>query len=270
MENTQYYRPQTLEKALELLATEKASVLGGGVLLVPHIHSQRLNRPALIDISLLKELKGLRKDGDKLHIGPLNTMAWLEASSVPVLSKACSLVANLQIRNQATLGGNILSAARYSDVVPALLLLDTSLVFCKTGSTREVDLATYLAQKESRIQRDELLTDIILTPFPPESPLSILKVARKQEGSKALVTICQIARQKDDLSYDYRLAIGSAMPLPTRLETVEPLLARKETRTEGMQKLASYLEENLGKNEYKQHAIYTAVERALPTLLGGE
>jgi CO/xanthine dehydrogenase FAD-binding subunit len=115
-----------------------------------------------------------------------------------------------------------------------------------------------------------LLTDIILTPFPPESPLSILKVARKQEGSKALVTICQIARQKDDLSYDYRLAIGSAMPLPTRLETVEPLLARKETRTEGMQKLASYLEENLGKNEYKQHAIYTAVERALPTLLGGE
>ncbi|WP_320128485.1 FAD binding domain-containing protein [uncultured Sphaerochaeta sp.] len=268
MEQTHYYRPTTLEETLHLLATEQASLLAGGVLLVPFIHSQRLNRPAIIDISAIQELRiQVEKDG-KLHIGPLCTMTLLANSQNPVLAKACSLVGNLQIRNQATLGGNILSGARYSDVVPALLLLDSSLVFQSLWGSRTVGLASYLAHKDQRIKKAELLVDIIVTPFPPKSPFFITKVARKQAGTKALVTICQIARQEGNRVSDYRLALGSATPLPARLTEVESLLVNPNTRKKGMLELETWLAENLAGKEYKQRAIYTTVERALIDLLG--
>ena len=134
MKNFTYHAPQTITAALMLLdqalaRSEDTYILAGGTVLVPQI-KESLVRPSLvISLKHLPMLKKITLDEKGLHLGALITPVELIRSPVilehyPVLAQAAATMAGVQIRNMATIEGNLCSAVPTADLVPSLLAPD--------------------------------------------------------------------------------------------------------------------------------------------------
>jgi len=130
----EYYSPASLKDALSLLSThvEDAKLLAGGQSLLP-LMKLRLAKPkVVIDMSRIQELNYIRSDGNKIVIGALATYSQIEGSDLlhtrcPLLSETASVVADVQIRNQGTIGGGLAHADPASDMPAAVLALEGEL-----------------------------------------------------------------------------------------------------------------------------------------------
>jgi len=110
-----YARPSSLEEALRLLvATDGARALAGGQTLVNVMKARAASPDALIDLNALDELKGIDLAADgTLRIGAMTTYSDLagsaEARARPILGEVCATIADVQVRNRGTIGGNVCS-----------------------------------------------------------------------------------------------------------------------------------------------------------------
>jgi carbon-monoxide dehydrogenase medium subunit len=128
---TRYARASDVDHALELLGEPEAKALAGGQSLIP-VMKLRVARPGIVvDISRL-DLRGVREEGDVLHVGPLTTWAEIavaEAFERPALAamRECALgIGDLQVRNRGTIGGSVVHADPASDMPAVLLALGAS------------------------------------------------------------------------------------------------------------------------------------------------
>src|ERR1019366_10617485 len=129
---TSYHAPRDLASALALLVEyhDNALVVAGGTIVATLLREQARSCVHLVDISRIAELRGIRKTSSgRLQIGALTTCTELIASRVvvsdaPILSRAAQNLGGPQIRNFATVGGNVAFRSPHADLVPALLVLD--------------------------------------------------------------------------------------------------------------------------------------------------
>jgi carbon-monoxide dehydrogenase medium subunit len=169
---TRYARASDLDHALELLGEPEARVIAGGQSLVP-VMKLRVARPSLVvDISQL-DLRGVREEGEVLHVGPLTT--WAEIAEAedferPALAgmRECALgIGDLQVRNRGTIGGSLVHADPASDMPAVLLALHAQLRLRSRGGERDVAVADFLRGPFLTVLAEqELVTDIAI-PIPP-------------------------------------------------------------------------------------------------------
>ncbi len=183
----EYYRPNTAEEAVALLDQfdGDAKVLAGGHSLVPMM-KLRLAEPAhLIDINGIDGLRGIREEGDVIAIGAVTTQAEVLTSELlhekcPILPEAAAQIADPQVRNCGTIGGNCANGDPGNDDPAIMMALDASYVLQRQGGERQIAAREfYHGVYATALAENELLTEIRI-PMPASGVgMSYQKIKRK-------------------------------------------------------------------------------------------
>lgn len=226
-------RPASLDEALALLAVEGSSVIAGGTDVI--VQGRMQTKPMrLIDISRLPELTQLSEQASsgEVSIGAAVTFNRIVEHPLireryPLLAEACHTVGSNQIRNRATIGGNIVNAAPCGDSIPPAIAYDASVELRSRNALRRMSLSEFLLSGyKTQRQPDELLTRIILPPAAEPSAQGFYH----QLGRRNALNItrqsltCLIACDAGGAVSYCRLVDGALFSKPQRLIDIERCL----------------------------------------------
>ncbi len=214
-----YARPATLAEAVALLEGHgpDARILAGGTDLIIRLRDGSLSPAVVVDLKRIAELApAIREDGDRVVISATTVMTDIAASSVvarhfPALAEAAAVVGSVQIRNRATLAGNVCNASPAADTAPALLVYDATVVAEGPGGTRRIPLGEFFVRSGvTTLARAELVAAIEL-PIPARRMgAAHVRRTRRRGHDLASVTLCCGV----DEAGTTRLAYGSVGPRP--------------------------------------------------------
>ena len=224
-----FHRPGTIGEAIRLLGSSKgARVVAGGTDLV--VHGDPSAR-VLIDITRAG-LSYIRKRGAACVIGATTTMAQLEESEAirglagGVLAHAAATCGAIQIRNVATIGGNIANASPAADLATPLMALDAAVVVAAGGGRRKLALAEYLAGARGRSLVKSLLVEVVI-PEPARGPRcgwSFQKLGRTAVDISLVSAVAGLQLDAKGRVKWARIALGAVAPAALRASAAEELL----------------------------------------------
>jgi len=226
-----YVRPRTVEEALELLAdgTEDSKVISGGQSLVPMMNF-RLARPArLVDIGGLRELTGIRTDGDRVHIGARVTHLQLQNNRLGgplgrLLTRSAALVGHLPIRTRGTFGGSLAHCDAASEWCLVARLLDADITVASVRGERVIPAADFfLSIFTTAMEPDELLTSVALPVLDGDHRAGITEFSRRA-GDFAIVAVLGDVAVREGTVASARIAIGGVSDRPFRSAAAEEVL----------------------------------------------
>jgi carbon-monoxide dehydrogenase medium subunit len=230
-----YFKPSSLEEALSLLSQygENARVIAGGTDLLVMMKCRGLLTKYLVDIKGIPGLSSIEKKNDFFEIGSLariNTIAQsdLIKENLFIISQSAETLGSYQIRNRATIGGNICNGSPSADMVPALLCLDASVLISQIGSTRTVPLQYFFTGPgETVLLKNEILTRIIIPE--PRGKLGAVYIKHSFRNALDLAIIgVAVKFEVDQGSYSsIRIAIGGVAPTPIRAHNAEEFLEKE-------------------------------------------
>jgi len=250
---TRWYQPATLEKALDLLASEAgARAFAGGTDILPALHRdphceslRSLPRPAppleavLVGLARVPGLDAVAREGAEIRIGALATHASIASSDLvkraaPALALAASCLGTPQVRNRGTIGGNIMSASPAADTVVPLVALDASVTLRSVRGERRLELAGFFeGPGETRAGRNELLTAVHI-PLEPARPLQdFRRLAARRFHACAKVSLSLCCRREKNALQDVRIALGAVGPTVIAARETAALLEGKSL-TDGL------------------------------------
>jgi len=273
-----YMRPDTLNEALVFLGkhAEETAVVAGGTDVMVDLRSGTLRTRCLLDISRLSELKGIEVTGDALRVGAGVTLSEIYISDTlarfaPSLRKSAFSFASKQIRNVATIGGNVAHCSPCGDTVPPLIIHEAEVVLRSPRGERTIPIeALPTGPYMSSIGPDEILTHFLLKP--KEGIFSdFQKIGRRQELAIARISMAAMAEKDEEGKISFiRLALGSSTPTPRRMMGLEGFLKGKHLTEavlwEAGGLLASKMIEISGRRPstvYKERAVQGLVMRVL-------
>lgn len=235
MISTEYVRARTLNEALDFLAenSRKTKILAGGTDLMADLRAGNLKSEYILDISRLNELKGIEVSDQGLCVGAGVTMSEIYDSEIlgrfaPALQKSAFNFASRQIRNVATIGGNVAHCSPCGDTIPPLVIHEARAILVSKKGLREVpveDIASgpYLCSLAS----DEIITRFILRPTETDFA-DFQKIGRRKELAIARISMAAMSRKDPDGKIAFmRFSLGSCTPIPKRMKDVEDFLTDK-------------------------------------------
>ena len=183
----EYLRPKTLPEAIAFLQQygDDAKILSGGMSLIPMMKF-RLARPGyLIDINRISGLSYIREEGGYLKIGGLTREAELESSALihskyPIILDTARVIADPQVRNMATLAGNLAHGDPANDHPATMLALGAQVVAIGPQGERVLPIESFFVTLfTTALQHDEIVSEIRIPVPPPRSGGAYLKLERK-------------------------------------------------------------------------------------------
>jgi len=271
MKRFDYLRPKTIDETLSLLSQhgKKAALIAGGTDVIVMIKQKTMAPDVLISLQGIPGLDQIQYDG-KLRMGPMVTHRTLEKSEIirkefSALTDAVDVLGSVQIRNVATIGGNICTAAPSADTVAPLLVLGAQLKLKSAKSERTIPIDQFFTGPgETVLQQGEILMEIsIPKPLPNTGSaywkhqrrqaldLPILGVAVLISLDKATVTCSDILCTTSPISTflhslegdevvckEIRIALGVAAPTPMRAIKAEKLLRDQRISDELLEEVA--------------------------------
>jgi len=239
-----YYRVTSLEEALKLVnELEDFKVVAGGTDLVMDLKIKRYLPKNIIDISRVKELDYIVDDGDRIRIGALTRLQEIVDSPIIkekayVLAEAVNQMASWQIRNIATIGGNLCNASPAADTAPPLYVLNAELKLVSVEGERIVPVTKFFhGPRKTELRRNELLAEIIL-PVEKDAGASAIKLGRRTAFTLSIVAVATLVKVKDNRFTDVRVALNSVAPTPVRAPSVEKALTGREVSLEAVEEAA--------------------------------
>jgi CO/xanthine dehydrogenase FAD-binding subunit len=233
--DVEYVRPSSLEEAVCFLYEHGSETkpLAGGTDLLIDIRSGKLKARYIMDVTHIPELREIDVAGDGLSIGAGLTISEIERSEkvkrlAPVLRKACLTFGSPQIRNTATIGGNIANASPSADTFPPLIVHEAVAVLAGPNGERRMPVELSAAGPyRSRVRPEELIVRFILKPA--EGLFSeFLKIGRRKALAIARVSMAVLAQKDAAGAISFiRFCLGSSTPVPCRIREVEEFLIGK-------------------------------------------
>lgn len=235
---TAYLAPRRLDEALQAMADGDATVLCGGTDLAPQTESgARQYKSRLLNITRVEGLGGIAADGGEIRIGATTTVAEIRRSATlaeiaPVLVEAAEHFASEQIRNAASLGGNLCNASPAGDMSPPLLVLgaEVELASWRDGAahTRRVPLAQFFVGPGKTVKLpQELLTAVVFARPAPGFVARFRKSGPRPALEISTVSVALGARITNGKLSEVRVAMGSVAPTPLCARHVEAALEGK-------------------------------------------
>jgi aerobic carbon-monoxide dehydrogenase medium subunit len=216
----EYVRPSSLADALTALGSNpNARALAGGQTLINVMKARAAQPDLLVDLADVQELKGVSENGGQLEIGAMTTYAQLMDSSEvydtrPVLSRVAGEIADVQVRNRGTIGGNVCLSDPTNHFPPLMVAMNAQMTVAGESGEREVPAADFfLGVYMTAVQPGELLTKITI---PPAEGDGFAAVTIGKDGT----CIVNAAATKNG---DVRYAIGCVGAVPaTSLDDIDP------------------------------------------------
>lgn len=231
-----YFTPRTVEEAVDILRdNERGVVFAGGTDLMVKRYDAIDEIEAIIDISRIHELKGIREEKCFFSVGALVTHQELVTHesigrSVRYLSHAAEEIGSPQIRHRGTIGGNIVNASPAADLIPPLSVLNAELVLFSEKGERKIPLRDFFTGPgNSRIAKDELLTQILFPVPSPGSAGCFIKLGRRKALSIAVAGIAAYVETDEENRriQEIRLSLSSVAPYSLRPKKTEEVLRGK-------------------------------------------
>ena len=227
----EYYAATNLNDALERLEQygRETKILAGGTDLVLAMKEGKIAPAHVVSLLRVKELDYVIREDSRIRIGPLTKHADLATSPVlketlPILCHAVRLIGSWQVRNVATLGGNLCTASPAADSAPALLALGARVVIADRATDKEIDLGSFFkGPGETILGPTQLLKEIIIPCSKNPSAGCFLKLMRKKAVDLALVNVAFYAETDPSMSRLTRvtIALGGVAPTPIRASEAE-------------------------------------------------
>lgn len=229
-----YHAPRTVPEAIQLLSTlgEDAKLLAGGHSLLPMMKLRFAQPGALIDINRIPELRGITEAGGLIRIGAMTTENELIASpllqqKLPLLPEAALLIADPQVRNRGTIGGDIAHGDPGNDHPAISLALDATFVLQGPKGERRVKaedffLGTYM----TALAEDEILTAVLAAPLAAGTGYAYQKLKRKT-GDWATAGAAVVLNMSGGKVTQARIALTNVAPMALRVKGAEAALVGK-------------------------------------------
>jgi CO/xanthine dehydrogenase FAD-binding subunit len=230
-----YFRPTSLQDALNVLADTRATILAGGTDVFPSLGDRPLSGPVL-DISALDEIKSIQLTADHIVFGARTTWSELLAAPLPCgfdgLKAAAREVGSVQIQNSATIAGNLCNASPAADGVAALLALDAEVVLASRSASRTLPLADFILGNRKTARRPEELLISIRVPRRVENAVSVfLKLgARRYLVISIVMVAANLVLDTHGAIREALLCLGSCSPVARRLPELERALVGQQAR----------------------------------------
>ena len=227
-----YLRPKTLREACVLKDKHgKAAVFwAGGTDLLLEWREGVIEPEYCIDLSFISDLDYIKCGKEQIFIASLAKVASIQDDSplkkmMPMLSEAASQLATPQIRNIATIGGNLCHATPSADLAVPLLALNAETKLVSVSGERWVVLKDFfLGVNKTVLKENELLVEIRV-PIPPhQTAACFLKLGRTVVDIALVNSAVQITVDKGGTFTDVRIALGAVAPTPIRSKTAEQML----------------------------------------------
>ena len=211
-------QPEDLAGAIALLAREPgARLLAGGTDLIIGLRDGSIQTPVVIDVKRIRELDASITDSEGgLVIGAWTAMTEIAAdprirSRYTALAEGAAVVGSVQIRNRATLAGNICNASPAADTTPALLVFGATVTVRGPGGERRIPLdEVFVSSGVTTIRHEEIVTGVELPAMPGRVGSTHIRRTRRRGHDLASVTIAVAILE----SGETRLAYGSVGPRP--------------------------------------------------------
>ena len=277
--------PRSIEDCLKLLAERgpEAKLVAGGTDLLPQMKNGLIKPAAVIDLSGVADLRVLRReDGAGLRVGASVAAREIELdpytrSAYPALAESGALVGSVQIRNLATVGGNLCNAAPSADMAPPLMALEAEAIIAGPRGRRRVPMADFFTGvRRTVLAPDELLVELIVPAPGPRSGGQYLRHTPRRELDIAVVGVAsQITLSlSDGVCRKARIALAAVAPTPIRATAAEralegqPLTAQQIARAAQLAvEAARPISDQRGSADFRRHLVGVLTRRTLTTAL---
>lgn len=279
MRRFDYHRVYTLDEALQLKKTLSGSMfIAGGTDLMVQIKNKDIQPQALISLRSVPGLSGIEVN-ETARIGALTTIKDIAGNShlenrYPLLVDAAKRLGSVQIRNVATIGGNLCNCSPSSDMALPLLVLEAKVRIQNILESREVPIEQFfLSPGQSCLAPDEVLTEILLDPPRPQIRTLFLKKGRVKMDL-AIASVAILLELDGKKCRKARVAAGSVAPVPLRLKEVEACLEGSTLTPDTIIKAKNLAETGVSPitdirstQEYRRAIISVYIKRGIKNLL---
>jgi carbon-monoxide dehydrogenase medium subunit len=274
--------PENVNDCLKVLAAHGAGarLVAGGTDLLPQMKNGLVKPACVVDLSGVAPLHALTCDASGLRIGAAVTARAVELdarvrATYPAVAEAAALIGSVQVRNLATVAGNLCNAAPSADMAPPLLALDAEAVIAGPGGTRRVPLTAFFTDvRRTVLGPGELLLEIAVPPPGPRSGGNYLRHTPRRELDIAVVGVASQIALSDGVCAKARIALAAVAPTPLRATAAEGALegqALTPATIERASRLAVEathpISDQRGSAEFRRHLVQVLTRRTLTTAL---
>jgi len=277
--------PGTLEEAVSFLAQhrDEASIIAGGTDLLIQMKRRIRKERFLVHIKKISGLNHIQYDDKNriLKIGALTTINQIEKSPLirdkfPLLWEAAQDFGSVQIRNLATLGGNLCNASPAADMAPPLLVLDGKVKIVSSKGEKIIPLEQFfIGPGKTILEHDDILTEVLVEEPPPRTGTVFLKLAKVKNDSAKINLALKLTLGENDVCKNLGIALGAVAPTPIRVRKAEKKLINKKVCEESIKKIADISAREISPSarerhstvEYRKEVSKVLVKRGIKTCL---
>lgn len=272
--------PQSLDDCLKILADHggRAKLLAGGTDLLPQMKNGLLKPALVVDLSGIARVRQIDNGGQGLRIGAAVTARELEVSPAlgggyRSIAESAALVGSLQVRNLATVGGNLSNAAPSADMAPPLVALEAQAVIAGAKGERRVPIADFFTGvRQTVLAPNELLVELIIPAPGPNSGGQYLRHTPRRELDIAVVGVASQLTMANGRCAKARIALASVAPTPVRATAAERALEGQALTPELIERAATLaieaakpISDQRGSIEFRKHLVRVLTRRTLVT-----
>lgn len=245
MRTFEYLKPATLKETVEILEHygPQARVIAGGTDLMIQWKKKIVSPDYMVSLRNVSELNFISLGGG-LTIGSATRHRSLELSAelrrrYPIIYDAVSQLGSVQVRNSATIGGNLCNAAPSADTAPPMLVLDAEAVIASTRGQRIVPITQFFkGPGKTVLETGEILTELRIAETLPRTGMAYWKHTRRKAMDLPILGVAMLISLEEDLATcsRARIGLGVAAPTPMRAHKAEAYLEGKAVTQETLTK----------------------------------
>jgi len=275
--------PESVDECVKALAQggPESKVLAGGTDLLPQMKNGVLKPARVIDLSGIARLRAIESgNGQGLRVGSAVTARTLELDRAVrerylSLAESGALVGSVQVRNLATLGGNICNAAPSADMAPPLLALDAEAVIIGPKGERRVPIvAFFTGVRRTVLAPDEILVELVVPSPGAHSGGNYLRHTPRRELDIAVVGVASQLALANGRCSKARIALAAVAPVPVRATAAEQALEGQAVTPDLIKRAADLavdaarpISDQRGSADFRRHLVRVLTRRTLTTAL---
>lgn len=229
----EYERASSIKEAIEMFNSKKdrAAYMAGGTDLLVQIKKGKKRPEFVIDLKGIKEMNGILLNDDSIVIGALTSIRTLECSSIikeniPLLSQGAEKLGSIQVRNKATVGGNLCNASPAADTAAPLLALDATAIIHGDSGSRKIGLKDFFCGPGlTIIKNGEILTHLVIPKSSGYQGFLYYKLSTRRAMDLSFVGVAILLEiDKTYRIHKARISLSAVAPTPIRIPSAERIL----------------------------------------------
>ncbi|MDO9182279.1 MAG: FAD binding domain-containing protein, partial [Bacteriovorax sp.] len=224
--NKTIFLPVTLPEALKARALDPdLRIMGGSTDIGVVVNKGRMTTPKAMALYHIEELRKISHDEKNILVGATVTLSEFEdyiEKFIPELKRMLHIFASPQIKNQATLVGNVVNGSPIADTIPFLMVSDAQVVLQSANGIREIKMSDfYLGYKKLEMNNSEIVTGIKIPRLQKNEQIRLYKVSMRKDLDISAVTFAGIVEIENDKIKNARFALGGVAATVIRLKGIE-------------------------------------------------